>query len=1725
NRISTVSPQEPETRLGDMKDQPAAVASDLKVLIDLKRCWIGQCAIFCGSGSSDHGVTAGVGDSFNGDEDIEPEFSPQPQTCASQSPGAGSDGQPVKRLSRYTDVRFSHYGAFRSNDSTALPVRSRTGSTVSFDMDFESIDKPLSVDETREAAARLGQPCLRRVGHVKTDSQSSAGSFQSAHSKRHADAKSKHSRNFSDSLRTEPPQFQRSLSTKSRPRPTSQICLETLGRRNHEVRELESPVSGQDVGQKTLNQPRLAGMSQPAGSVVNEARVPSPVHDAIVNDIPALIPPQSLIRGTMFAPIDGIAHVLGRELSTLPSQSTCGRQSSHHLQRPFQSHHDDHHRPRTNGWKKDEINLTFEEPRSSNEVNVLTTDTLKTTTNGGSTDVSESIPPNTSLQSPRRLGQPPLESSIQSTTLPVLATITSVPEGHPNLDSLKAEVRTSIGEEHEDHSVSAAPGVKHLVGTPSLDSLNRKHSNKDLQTTNCDGHNNAYHNSDGEGNLSSKGILPAADFPGEFHSKRHANHMHSSSGSSLQSQVHRASFEPHRNSERWTSHDTSPPADQRGNRISQFAVPFGRHGEVSTSSGTPSSTNAQLANAASVGNNGYGTVGSTSVGGYYPRDKTQPGGLAKDGRNASLEIKTDEELRILRWLHNDKEIRIDLLAEYAAERYLEKFKQAKDKKQQSCLSNSVLMTPDASTCSIQIRTPCANEQTSEHIKAEVQRALSKASASDLSENSQSHNPSQPSSPISPITQSNRPLSVVGRGQSKTHSPNAINASLQIQNATTAPVSQSNKYPFCHSSSISPAYAGLGFGLDLSDRIPRRPSGQTPSNENTLSFGIPIPRRFPKPIGKPNKSVQGEVPTPAAYKGPELATVESGPPTERNSDDSDSSGGRLSRSRDGARAALNAKKSECKERDNIEVEEAELKRSLTNMTQTTQLSQSTEHSYSKAWSKNGNSSERGGTVARSMKFLGNKLRNNASFQGGMFKLNFRRRRDIDVHLNRFGDQSHEPSQSNGGMLPRWGKSKHTAHSDNVNVPGRVLEYRPLNVSSFDIDARIEESDGESAAIQSPLDHPSSISHSLTPSPYLCQRSKTISQSDGRSQSARALRAPENEREEGSIPRDAVPLYTDTDPSVTVKRPYHTSELAWRGFRSMDSLIEKPPKAGGCPVSSGRASTAQAAEDTDFPALHTLKTVLVSSTQESMFKATDSGEHVAADGTLMPKLAGENGGNVPNDVEASLGLEAKLEQIPGKTSSKRSSSFLRYPLNPEDRAELTNKELVHNDDTTVNDGQCPGNTSIGSDIDRKITDSSSAHGDQMQHNECINAGTPNRSAQQDLNSMQNSYQQDFHHLKDCVNNAVPSPQCLDGVTPGNCDEKTSSRQDQIESASGTRHDECSQPSFGAEPTAGESAVPSEKATSNDISPSSSAHLRERNAVSDAGHQDPEDKTKASPPDYFKSRPPTSLTEHDVARLYAKYKHAPFILAYDSKVLAEQLTLIEVSALSEIDWGDLVNMKWSNDQQTLDWATYLATDDRKGINMVIARFNLMVKWIVSEVVLTRNIHERARAISQFIHIALEARRMRNFSTMVQVTVALSSTDCVSLKNTWALVDVESKCAFAKMELLVQPLRNFKELRTEMESLGLRECCVPFVGLYVQDLKYNAQKPSHIQVEGGAQPLVNLEKYRTSASIVKSLLRLIDASTRYEFTPVSGVFERCLWISCLKDEDIRVLSKSLEL
>jgi hypothetical protein len=57
-----------------------------------------------------------------------------------------------------------------------------------------------------------------------------------------------------------------------------------------------------------------------------------------------------------------------------------------------------------------------------------------------------------------------------------------------------------------------------------------------------------------------------------------------------------------------------------------------------------------------------------------------------------------------------------------------------------------------------------------------------------------------------------------------------------------------------------------------------------------------------------------------------------------------------------------------------------------------------------------------------------------------------------------------------------------------------------------------------------------------------------------------------------------------------------------------------------------------------------------------------------------------------------------------------------------------------------------------------------------------------------------------------------------------------------------------------------------------------------------------------------------------------------------------------------------------------------------------------------------------------------------------------------------------------------------------------------------------------------VNFERHHTAATIVKNLLRLLEASSKYTFKVEPHIISKCLWLAALSDDEISKRSRLCE-
>lgn len=250
-----------------------------------------------------------------------------------------------------------------------------------------------------------------------------------------------------------------------------------------------------------------------------------------------------------------------------------------------------------------------------------------------------------------------------------------------------------------------------------------------------------------------------------------------------------------------------------------------------------------------------------------------------------------------------------------------------------------------------------------------------------------------------------------------------------------------------------------------------------------------------------------------------------------------------------------------------------------------------------------------------------------------------------------------------------------------------------------------------------------------------------------------------------------------------------------------------------------------------------------------------------------------------------------------------------------------------------------------------------------------------------------------------------------------------------------------------------------------------------------------------------------------------HVSFILMYDSLSIAQQMTLIERELLSEIDWNELLNLKLTESApRATSWLQLLVQNESlSGINLAIARFNLMVDWIVSEIVLTADVKLKRNTIQRFIHVAEHCRLFQNYNTMMEIVLALGSTAVQKFSDAWRLIEPGDLITWEELKVIPSLDRNYSTIRKLLNDVDPLKGCVPFIVLYLSDISLNSEKKSWF-VEN---QVVNYNKFDTNVQMVKNFIQRVQWSKYYDFPVDHELLSKCVYLTALTQDEITQLTR----
>ena len=254
-----------------------------------------------------------------------------------------------------------------------------------------------------------------------------------------------------------------------------------------------------------------------------------------------------------------------------------------------------------------------------------------------------------------------------------------------------------------------------------------------------------------------------------------------------------------------------------------------------------------------------------------------------------------------------------------------------------------------------------------------------------------------------------------------------------------------------------------------------------------------------------------------------------------------------------------------------------------------------------------------------------------------------------------------------------------------------------------------------------------------------------------------------------------------------------------------------------------------------------------------------------------------------------------------------------------------------------------------------------------------------------------------------------------------------------------------------------------------------------------------------------------------------HIPFILMYDSQSVAEQLTLIEKELLKEIDWKDMLdlNIEYQGPNVTSWLQLLIGNESLSGIDLMVARFNLTVTWIISEISLTQDIKMRRNTIQRFIHVADHCLKFQNYNTLMEIVLALSSTTVQKMIDAWRLIEPGDLLTWEELKNISNLNSNYSSIRQLLSEVNPLIGCIPFIAIYLSDLAINSEKKTWIKEDA----IVNYNKFDMNVQIVKHFIQLSQWSKFYAFKPDHELLSKCVYITALTDDEITQLNTGMQL
>ncbi|KAJ6232182.1 ras guanine nucleotide exchange factor i-related [Anaeramoeba flamelloides] len=227
-------------------------------------------------------------------------------------------------------------------------------------------------------------------------------------------------------------------------------------------------------------------------------------------------------------------------------------------------------------------------------------------------------------------------------------------------------------------------------------------------------------------------------------------------------------------------------------------------------------------------------------------------------------------------------------------------------------------------------------------------------------------------------------------------------------------------------------------------------------------------------------------------------------------------------------------------------------------------------------------------------------------------------------------------------------------------------------------------------------------------------------------------------------------------------------------------------------------------------------------------------------------------------------------------------------------------------------------------------------------------------------------------------------------------------------------------------------------------------------------------------------------------------------DEEEIARQLTLFEFQIYQKIRPPELLNLAWSKAKLKYRAPNVIA---------LIHRFNEVSSWVVTTILKSERVRERARIIVRFCKLAEYLRSLNNYNGVMSVISGFENSAIWRLKYTFEEVPKRNLEIIQELKKELSSDNSYRYYRSLLRKVD--PPCIPYLGVYLTDLTFIEEgNPNFIN------GLINFSKRRLIYEVIFEIQNFQNKG--YNLQPVQQILSFLEKLPILDEKD--VYSKSLK-